>query len=247
MGVVPPMLGLMASQIPDPTYILLPVVAVLVAVVVILAVMLARRPPGDPKFKILYDAQKEKNDELEKNLANLTSDVDQKYRRLKEEYDMEIDQIMERHKEKIAKLGDKWSKDKARISNLSQGVIRGHLNQVLGTFALMNEYDSVFVIASVSSGAPVDLIGIRDNMVVDFIEVKSSKGARSSTKENMLKRLVDEKKVNYRVVYGNIPESFKLADKEQRKKAIEAIGVPPINFEPDPDAAAERRPDPSAS
>ncbi|MDA7944410.1 MAG: hypothetical protein MPI92_01890 [Nitrosopumilus sp.] len=85
------MLGLMASQIPDPTYILLPVVAVLVAVVVILAVMLARRPPGDPKFKILYDAQKEKNDELEKNLANLTSDVDQKYRRLKEEYDMEID------------------------------------------------------------------------------------------------------------------------------------------------------------
>lgn len=94
---------------------------------------------------------------------------------------------------------------------LGQSTIRGELNQILGQFAILNEYERLASVSSVSSQFSLDLLGIKEDSV-DFIEVKSSKTPLSPN-ERKVKKLIDAKKVRYRVIEANLPKSFEMTDR----------------------------------
>ncbi len=72
----------------------------------------------------------------------------------------------------------------------SLGKRTGKLNELLATFEL-TQYDRLFYL-----GEPVDFVGIKYGVGVDFIEVKTGK-ARLTEDEKELKDLIDCKMVNY--------------------------------------------------
>ena len=107
-----------------------------------------------------------------------------------------------------ARLQEKQSKS----FTLGRSGIRGELAQILGSFALLNEYNQLALLSSVSKQFSLDLIGIKDDSV-DFIEIKTE-GTPLSTSEKKVKKLIDEKKVDYRIIEGNIPKFFEIRDRE---------------------------------
>ena len=92
--------------------------------------------------------------------------------------------------------------------------IKGGYNQILGTFSLLNEYDDVILLSTTKGGAPLDLIGINQDSL-DFIEIKT-KGADLEKSESKVKRLVQAKKVNYRIVDVDLPVDFKIEDRKMQ-------------------------------
>ncbi len=72
----------------------------------------------------------------------------------------------------------------------SQGARSGKLNELLATLEL-TKYDRLFYL-----GDPVDFVGVKYGVGVDFIEVKTGR-ARLSEDEKKLKELIDMKLVNY--------------------------------------------------
>ena len=95
---------------------------------------------------------------------------------------------------------------------LGRSEIRGELNEILGSFALLNEYQQLASLASVSKAFSIDLLGIKEDSV-DFIEVKSM-GTPLSKPEKKVKQLIEEKKVRYRIIEGNLPKSFQVTERE---------------------------------
>ena len=112
---------------------------------------------------------------------------------------------------------------------LGKSSVRGGLMELMGDFALLVDYDQLAVIASATSQFSLDVIGIvekddndeggKGKARVDFIEFKSGKFDKDKTihkndvwdlsrAEKILKKLVDEKKVNYIIKEVNLPEWF---------------------------------------
>lgn len=124
---------------------------------------------------------------------------------------------------KIVKLGKKHDQDiksltedhetiQKKTKTLGRSEVRGELNEILGTFKLLNEYDQLAIISSVSKQTSLDLLGIKEDSV-DFIEVKSL-GTRLSTSENKVKKLIENGDVRYVIIEGNIPKSFEIKERE---------------------------------
>lgn len=87
---------------------------------------------------------------------------------------------------------------------LGQNIIKGELIQILSSFYLLTEYDSIALISSVSKNASFDLIGIKKDSL-DFIEVKAGNG-KLSKNESIIKYLIENNKVRYRVIEGKLPQ-----------------------------------------
>jgi len=96
---------------------------------------------------------------------------------------------------------------------LGRSTVRGELNQILGSYALLNQYDSIAFLTSVAKQFPLDLIGLKEDSL-DFIEIKSLKTPLRSDTEKLVKRLVDEKKVSYKIIEGNLPKSFEITERK---------------------------------
>jgi len=95
----------------------------------------------------------------------------------------------------------------------------GDYSQILGDFALLSKYDSIITLSTTFSQASLDLIGI-NNESIDFLELKK-KGTGSTKNEMHVKRLVDEKKVSYKIYDVELPNNFTIeerTEKEQTKK-----------------------------
>lgn len=90
--------------------------------------------------------------------------------------------------------------------------IKGGYNEILGTLSLLNEYDDVILLSTTKGNASLDLIGVNQDSM-DFIEIKT-KGADLSKSEKKIKRLVLEKRVNYRIVDVDLPVDFKIEDRK---------------------------------
>jgi len=86
---------------------------------------------------------------------------------------------------------------------LGQNIIKGELIQILSSFYLLTEYDSIALISSVSKHASFDLIGVKKDSL-DFIEVKAGSG-KLSKNESIIKYLIENNKVHYRVIEGKLP------------------------------------------
>ena len=121
--------------------------------------------------------------------------------KLRQKHDLDMELLTEEHEAK-----------QKTTKTLGRSEVRGELNEILGTFKLLNEYDQLAIISSVSKQTSLDLIGIKEDFV-DFIEVKSL-GTRLSTPENKVKKLIDEGHVRYVIIEGNIPKSFEIKERD---------------------------------
>lgn len=118
-----------------------------------------------------------------------------------------------KHDADMNELTGKYEQKQTKAFTIGRSGVRGELNEILGSFALLNEYDQLALLSSVSKQFSIDLLGIKEDSV-DFIEVKSL-GTPLSTSENRVKRLIDEKQVRYVIMEGNIPKSFKIQEREE--------------------------------
>ncbi len=119
--------------------------------------------------------------------------------------------LQRRYKDALGQLKERGTQSR----QLGINVIKGEINQILGTFSLLNEYDEVMLLSSTSGNASMDLIGVNQD-AVDFIEIKT-KGAGLTKGERKVRKLIEEKKVNYRIVGAELPVDFLIEDRESQK------------------------------
>jgi predicted Holliday junction resolvase-like endonuclease len=124
------------------------------------------------------------------------------------------------HKEdEIQELNKKLDSKQKRSYQMGVNTTSGDYTQILGDFALLSKYDQIITLSTTSKAPSLDLIGINEESL-DFLEIKK-KGAKPSKNENHLRRLVEEKKVSYKIFDIDLPDSFTLEErelKELRKK-----------------------------
>ncbi len=87
----------------------------------------------------------------------------------------------------------------------------GDYTQILGDFALLSEYDQIITLSTTSKQPSLDLIGV-NNESIDFLEIKK-KGAKITPSENHIKKLVENKKVAYKVFDIDLPSEFTIKER----------------------------------
>lgn len=126
---------------------------------------------------------------------------------LKKKHDQDI-----RDKEdEIIDLVKKLEKKQKSSFQMGVNTTSGDYTQILGDFAILSKYDQIITLSTTSKQPSLDLIGISDESL-DFLELKK-KGARITSNENKVKRLVDEKKVSYKVFDIELPENFSITER----------------------------------
>jgi len=122
-------------------------------------------------------------------------------------------------------------KRQVQASIMSRNVVVGEYHQLIGEFALLDEYDELITLSTTSKQPSLDIMGIKfETEKLDFIEIKK-KGARITTKENRLRRIIEAKNVSWIVKDVELPDGVtvdtrelpKLRQQHQPKEEMEAI------------------------
>jgi len=119
--------------------------------------------------------------------------------------------LYRKHQSDIQRLEEYHKDAQTKTMMLGRNAVRGELNEILGTFKLLNDYEQLAFVTGATSPS-LDLIGIKDDSL-DFIEIKSL-GTPLTKSEKNIRRLVDEKKVKYVVIEGSLPKSFKITERK---------------------------------
>ena len=119
--------------------------------------------------------------------------------------------LRHKHKADIKDLIADHKDAQTKTMTLGRNTVRGELNEILGSFKLLNEYDQLAFVTGATSPS-LDLLGVKEDRV-DFIEIKSL-GTPLSKNEKKVKRLIDDKKVKYVVFDGNLPKTFEINERE---------------------------------
>ena len=119
-----------------------------------------------------------------------------------------------RFRQKIQELSAKLSQKQKNAFQGGENFYKGNINEILAGFALLTEYKQLAMLSSVSKQFSIDLLGITDDSV-DFIEVKT-KGTSLSKEENKVQKLINDKKVKYRITDGDFPE-FQINERTQKE------------------------------
>lgn len=122
--------------------------------------------------------------------------------------------IRKKHEEKLEEVEDEAEINQKRAFSLGTGTIRGELNQILGSYALLNDYKQIAFLTSVAKQFPLDLIGVKEDSI-DFIEIKSLKTPLSDN-DKKIKQLVKDKKIDYKVIEGDLPKSFNIHERPEK-------------------------------
>ena len=96
----------------------------------------------------------------------------------------------------------------------------GNMHQIIGEFAMLDEYDELITLSTTSKAPSLDMMGIKNDKL-DFIEFKK-KGAGLSSKEKNIRRIIENKNVEYVVKEIEIPSGVTVQTKE----------LPPIRTKP---------------
>ena len=136
---------------------------------------------------------------------------------------------------RVRNLQDQLRKRQTQAYTAGVNQTKGDVVQVLGTFSTLNDYDNILFLSSASKQCSVDLLGVGPE-TLDFIEVKK-KGASLKPNEKNLRRLVEEKKVRYRVLDVELPESVTVEERtllDRRKSksnpgAFSKSSEPPVS------------------
>ena len=130
-------------------------------------------------------------------------------------------------RQKIQELTSRLSKKETKSYQMGENQYKGNINELLAGFALLTEYKQLALLSSVSKQFSIDLLGINDDSV-DFIEVKT-KGSPLSTEEKKVQRLINDKKVCYRIIDGDFPE-FQINERPQKNNKKKFKKLKPNNL-----------------
>jgi len=144
---------------------------------------------------------------------------------LKKKHDLDIsekeNEIRDMDNE-IKDMDDKLQKKQSKAYQIGANTTSGDYTEILGDFAILPKYDQIITLSTSSKKPSLDLIGINSESL-DFLEIKK-KGASLSPGENHVRRLVEEKKVSYKVFDVDLPNNFSIKEREQKKsKSKESI------------------------
>lgn len=107
-----------------------------------------------------------------------------------------------------------WREKQSKAFRMGGSQVKGDMYQVLGTFAVLNDYDQLMTLSSTSKQGSLDLLGVKADSI-DFIEIKK-KGALLQGPERKIRNLVEEKKVNYVIKDVDLPEGFEISDRNEK-------------------------------
>lgn len=110
---------------------------------------------------------------------------------------------------------DSTTQSNKKSLTLGKNIVRGELGQILASYSILTEYESIALVSSVSRHPSFDLIGIK-NSSMDFIEIKSN-GGKISEGGIKIKNIIDSKNVNYRLIEARLPG---IPIKDRLKNAI---------------------------
>jgi len=116
-----------------------------------------------------------------------------------------------KHRSDIQRLEALHKDAQTKTIALGRNTVRGELNEILGTFKLLNDYDQLAIVTGATSPS-LDLLGIKDDSL-DFIEIKSL-GTLLTKSEKNIRDLIQEKKVRYVIMEGNLPKSFEITERK---------------------------------
>jgi len=142
---------------------------------------------------------------------------------LKKKHDQDI-----RDKEnEIQDMNNKLEKKQTLSFRAGVNTTIGDYSQILGDFALLSKYDSIITLSTTFRQPSLDLIGINEESL-DFLELKK-KGTGSTTNEKHVKKLVEEKKVSYKIFDVDLPSNFSIKERIP-KENIPKENIPKENI-----------------
>lgn len=118
-------------------------------------------------------------------------------------------------KKQILESESKLSAKQKLATQIGINQTKGDYTQILGDFAFLPKYDQIITLSTTSRQPSLDLIGINDESL-DFLEIKK-KGASITPKERHVRRLIEEKKVSYKVFDIELPENFSMTERKRKE------------------------------
>jgi len=109
-------------------------------------------------------------------------------------------------------LTDALAIKQSKAAMIGRNTALGDIHQFIGDFAILSEYDELILLSTTSRQASLDVIGVKENRM-DFIELKK-KGARISTSENKIRRIIENKNVRYVVKDVEIPAGVSVVERQ---------------------------------
>ncbi len=88
-----------------------------------------------------------------------------------------------KHKSDIRRLEADHKDAQTKTIALGRNTVRGELNEILGTFKLLNDYDQLAIVTGATSPS-LDLLGIKGDSL-DFIEIKSLGTSLTPSEKNV--------------------------------------------------------------
>jgi len=135
------------------------------------------------------------------------------------------DQDIAHKEDEIQDLNNKLDTRQKKSFQMGVNTTSGDYTEILGDFALLTKYDQIITLSTTSKAPSLDLLGINDESL-DFIEIKK-KGGTISPKENHVRRLVEGKKVSYKVFDIELPKSFEIKERELNKSKKKIVKEKP--------------------
>jgi len=125
--------------------------------------------------------------------------------------------MIKEHQTTVERLQYQLKQKDTRSWLAGQNSAKGGVAEFLGYLglAITQKFDVICMMASTSKKPSVDAIGFNDEMIT-FIEIKKS-GANLTGRENNVKKLIQEGKVDYQIVDVNLPGNLTQVRKNTRK------------------------------
>ena len=124
--------------------------------------------------------------------------------------------LKNKHKNQINELQSKLETKQKSAYQMGVNTSTGDYSEILGDFALLSKYDQIITLSTTSKAPSLDLIGVSEESL-DFIEIKK-KGATLSKSENNIRRLVEEKKISYKVFDVELPKGITVEERKLRER-----------------------------
>jgi len=118
--------------------------------------------------------------------------------------------------DQIIDLANRLSVRQTKAWQAGVNISSGDYSQILGEFALLSKYDHIITLSTTSQQPSLDLIGITEDSL-DFLEIKK-KGGNLTDNEKHIKKLVEEKKVAYKIFDIDLPENFSIEERKQQEQ-----------------------------
>jgi len=118
---------------------------------------------------------------------------------------------------KLIVVQDALSKKQSLSYGMGRNTTLGDIHQFLGVFGILTKFDELITLSTTSRQASLDILAIKwEEMKLYFIEFKK-KGAKITTKENKLRRIIENKNVEWIVRDVEIPTGITVEERELPK------------------------------